>query len=220
MKAQSADYIALQNVYRSKSQKDIAAVLSTVREVEKKLQRSKPIDAKEIEAFCKGAAWVKLIRGRALKIPDRVGHIDWADREKMVIRELQDESSLMALNVALLALDATIENLNVKSSSPKVLLAACHNESFKGDFTARAIGISNPLLADAEQEDAESVRERLTKLCAEIVRTGPVEMHNIASLAGGMVAQEVIKAVTKQYVPVDNTCIFDGIASKAGVFKL
>ena len=45
-------------------------------------------------------------------------------------------------------------------------------------------------------------------------------MHNIASLTGGLVAQEVIKVVTKQYVPVDNTCVFDGVESKSAVLKV
>jgi amyloid beta precursor protein binding protein 1 len=33
------------------------------------------------------------------------------------------------------------------------------------------------------------------------------------------VSQEVIKVITKQYVPVDNTCIFDGVRSKTSVLK-
>jgi amyloid beta precursor protein binding protein 1 len=51
-------------------------------------------------------------------------------------------------------------------------------------------------------------------------RAGGGELHNIASLAGGLVAQEVIKVVTKQYIPVDNTCIFDGIQSTSSVIRL
>ena len=52
------------------------------------------------------------------------------------------------------------------------------------------------------------------------MRAGGGELHNIAAAAGGMVAQEVIKVITKQYVPVDNTCFFDGIASKTSVLRL
>jgi len=52
------------------------------------------------------------------------------------------------------------------------------------------------------------------------VRAGGGELHNIAAATGGMVAQEVIKVITKQYVPVDNTCLFDGIASKTSVLRL
>ena len=51
-------------------------------------------------------------------------------------------------------------------------------------------------------------------------RAGGGELHNISSLAGGLVAQEVIKTVTKQYVPVDNTCLFDGIKSTSSVLRL
>lgn len=51
-------------------------------------------------------------------------------------------------------------------------------------------------------------------------RAGGAELHNIASLAGGLIAQEVIKAITKQYIPVDNTCLFDGVKSSTSVLKL
>jgi hypothetical protein len=70
MKARSADYIRLQNVYRAKARKDLAEVLATVRETEERLGRSStPVDEREVEAFCKGAAFVKLIRGRPLHLP-------------------------------------------------------------------------------------------------------------------------------------------------------
>ena len=39
MKAQSKDYIALQNVYKSKARADVSAVISSVRELEKKLNQ-------------------------------------------------------------------------------------------------------------------------------------------------------------------------------------
>lgn len=45
-------------------------------------------------------------------------------------------------------------------------------------------------------------------------------MHNIAALTGGIVSQEIIKVVTEQYIPVDNTCVFDGVKSKSEVFKV
>jgi amyloid beta precursor protein binding protein 1 len=52
------------------------------------------------------------------------------------------------------------------------------------------------------------------------VRAGGAELHNIGALTGGMVSQEVIKVITEQYVPVDNTCVFDGIRSKSMVIKV
>jgi len=45
------------------------------------------------------------------------------------------------------------------------------------------------------------------------------ELHNIAAVTGGMVAQEVIKIITKQYTPADNIVVYDGIRSKTQVFR-
>lgn len=56
--------------------------------------------------------------------------------------------------------------------------------------------------------------------CKEICRYGGAELHNIASLAGGLVSQEVIKCMTRQYLPVSNTVVVDGVASKCGVWEL
>lgn len=81
MKAQSADYIQLQNVYKSKARKDFAEVLADVRELETRLGRTYPIDEKEVEAFCKEAKSVKLVRGRALHMATAgTGSLRWNDR--------------------------------------------------------------------------------------------------------------------------------------------
>lgn len=62
--------------------------------------------------------------------------------------------------------------------------------------------------------------ERVRLVAEELARTGGGELHNISALTGGMVAQEMIKIITKQYVPIDNTCIFDGIASRCQILRL
>lgn len=65
-----------------------------------------------------------------------------------------------------------------------------------------------------------SSHPRVVQAAEEVARACGGELHNISALTGGLVAQEVIKIVTKQYVPMDNTCVFDGIASRAQVFRL
>jgi amyloid beta precursor protein binding protein 1 len=62
--------------------------------------------------------------------------------------------------------------------------------------------------------------ERVVQAAEEVARAEGGELHNISALTGGMVAQEVIKVITKQYIPVDNTCIFDGIVSRCQVLRL
>jgi amyloid beta precursor protein binding protein 1 len=51
-------------------------------------------------------------------------------------------------------------------------------------------------------------------------RYGNGSVHNIASFMGGVVSQEIIKLITHQYIPMDNTFIFDGTRSVSGVFAV
>jgi amyloid beta precursor protein binding protein 1 len=63
-------------------------------------------------------------------------------------------------------------------------------------------------------------KQRVVQAAEEVARAEGGELHNISALTGGMVAQEVIKVITKQYIPIDNTCIFDGIGSRCQVLRL
>lgn len=67
---------------------------------------------------------------------------------------------------------------------------------------------------------AASSNDRLVKAAEEVARARGGELHNISALTGGMVSQEVIKIITKQYIPINNTCIFDGITSRTQVLRI
>ena len=92
------------------------------------------------------------------------------------------------------------------------------------DHTASGDGTSldadDILAAVAEQVPGADANERVVQAAEEVARAGGGELHNVAALTGGMVAQELIKIVTKQYIPIDNTCVYDGIASRCQVLKL
>ena len=49
-------------------------------------------------------------------------------------------------------------------------------------------------------------------------RAGGSDLPQMAALLGGIVAQEAIKIITKQYVPLNGTCLFDGIKSRSTTF--
>lgn len=76
----------------------------------------------------------------------------------------------------------------------------------------------SPLDLAKLSSDSE-IQENITKAVEEAKRAQGGELHNISSVLGGMVAQEAIKLLTRQYVPVDGICVFDGVRSKTGVFK-
>lgn len=57
------------------------------------------------------------------------------------------------------------------------------------------------------------------ELAKEVVRYDEAEVHNIAAVVGGVASQESVKLITGQYVPLDDTYVYNGIASTAGVYR-
>ena len=71
-------------------------------------------------------------------------------------------------------------------------------------------------------QDNETIQSTLLKsddYAAELVRYANAEIHNIASVLGGVASQEAVKIITAQYVPFNNTYVYNGIASTGAVYK-
>ncbi len=181
MKAKSADYVKLQNIYKSKARADVAEVEKSVRTIEEELGRS-PAPTAEIEAFCKNGSHIKVAQGTPLP------SLHVGEPSKTFTKTLQnaadDESSLLPIWIGL--------------------------QSSAAAMSQRKYPIQYP----------EEYTEKLDAAEEEIERASGGELHNISSVTGGMVAQECIKIITRQYVPVDNTCIFDGVRGRTEVFRL
>ncbi|KAK4935845.1 hypothetical protein LTR10_023156 [Elasticomyces elasticus] len=119
-----------------------------------------------------------------------------------------------------------VPSLRLAMSDPKTLgklpsLVENDWESMFPVFVAlnAKIDPTKPIDVTTLSEDSET-QENYTNAIEEVERVSGGELHNISSVLGGMVAQEAIKLLTRQYVPVDGTCVFDGIRSKSGVFKI
>jgi amyloid beta precursor protein binding protein 1 len=80
------------------------------------------------------------------------------------------------------------------------------------------------VVADMKLEKSELVKETLLgaegKYAMEMAREANAEVHNIASVLGGVASQEAVKIITGQYVPLNNTYIYNGIASTGGVYNV
>ncbi|KAB2581393.1 hypothetical protein BFW01_g10894 [Lasiodiplodia theobromae] len=232
MKAKSADYIKLQNVYKAKARADLAEVTETVRSLEKQLVRTpNSVPSQEIEAFCKNAGHIKLVRGRPFHVVHGAeGNITWGERAKSLAGYggLKNPDSLFLLYVAFLAWDKFVASHEQDGllGAPKVPGA---NDAEVDADVEKMFGIAKTIMDGLLQEagtfiddEAEysEMKATVRKYVAELTRAGGAELHNIAALAGGIVSQEVIKVVTKQYIPVDNACVFDGVRSKTAVIRV
>ena len=58
------------------------------------------------------------------------------------------------------------------------------------------------------------------QILEELCRYGASELHSIAAFMGGCCAQEAIKLITHQYVPIDNTLVYNGIEQSTSVLKI
>ncbi|KAF2750160.1 NEDD8-activating enzyme E1 regulatory subunit [Sporormia fimetaria CBS 119925] len=219
MKARSADYIELQNIYKMKARNDVAKVLQSVRDLEQSLQRETKIEEKDVEAFCKNAAHIRLVRGRPIHVVQAGQTIQWGDRAKALAQSVTFEDSLLPLHIAFLAYDSfTSSHGNdgfAWSTDPK---------SDNQEMSVIANKILDDLIQEAgitvEEEEDSSVKRTLGFHVHELCRAGGGELINIASLTAGLVSQEAIKVITEQYIPVDNTCLFDGVRSKTEVVRV
>jgi amyloid beta precursor protein binding protein 1 len=167
MKAQSSDYIALQNLYKSKARADVQSVLAIVRSTEKQLSRSTQIEVSEVEAFCKNAAHIKLVRGRPIQAAKQDGKICWGDRAKFAANALTDETSLVLMYIAFLAYD---EYCDAKGYPPGGIEE--NSQEQLEDLTSLAFKLIDGLIAEAgknlESDELGEIKEKAGEICQEM----------------------------------------------------
>jgi amyloid beta precursor protein binding protein 1 len=215
MKAQSKVYVQLQNIYKTKARKDAAEVLEIVR----KAPNGQGIDSAEVELFCKNAAFVKLINATGgldggVESNDRLRKVASTYCSLCLCSGTKGDLILILVIVEEFAKDETAEEMMMPTSLLPIYLAlqatSYHKSVTKEDIMAT--------ITKGVPEAAHS--DRVMTSVQELLRAQGGELHNISALTGGMVAQEMIKVITKQYIPIDNTCIFDGISSRCQVLRL
>ncbi|KAJ5643422.1 uncharacterized protein N7484_005929 [Penicillium longicatenatum] len=210
MKAQSADYVALQNIYKTKARKDVEEVAATIRQLESQLGRTTPILDREVEVFCKNAAHIKVVRGRGIA---QINEGTDADTLKALRSGLAMPESLASIFIACQIIDAVVDEIQ---SNPAQNQLSVDDD---GLWIAHKERILALLTRDDSTPLDEEAQDSIDKAIQEIRRADGGELHNIASLAGGLVAQESLKVLTRQYVPLDNTCVFDGARSRSEMYR-
>lgn len=197
MKAQSEVYVRLQNIYKAKARQDVAEVKRLV----ELHPRGAEVDHQEIETYCKNAAFIKLIRS--------------TESSSHNLKALAGKYTPALFITNLTSIDA---ELNAEFALSPTLIPVYL--ALKASETA-TVPTEHAILSEVSKvlENATEYEE-IIQAAQEVARAKGGELHNISALTGGMVSQEIIKVITKQYIPIDNTCIFDGIKSRTQVLKI
>lgn len=177
MKAKSADYIQLQSIYKQKARDDVAEVLKSVRELESKLGRKAAVDEKEVEAFCKNAAHIKLVRGRSLQVARAGEAVKWADRAKASVNKLTDSDSLILLYIAFLAYDSfraahPADGLNGVSRAPGEVLKEEEQDLDSEKLAGIAGKFIDELIKEAgttvDEPEYSEIKDQVAKITEEM----------------------------------------------------
>ncbi|KAI8136894.1 putative NEDD8-activating enzyme E1 regulatory subunit [Fennellomyces sp. T-0311] len=202
MKADTTNYVNLQNVYREKALADVAAVQRRVKTLLEGLNMARDsIPDSAVESYCKNAGNIKVLRYRTIKEeyanPRTESIASWLKEDENIIFYIlfRGAEKFAAKYHRYPADDADIPLLDEQALE-----------------VLQDIGVS-----DAQ----ELLRSDFARRCVKnYIRFADREMANAAALVGGLVSQEAIKMITRQYIPINNTCIFNGIASTSNVYDL
>ncbi|KAF1761726.1 hypothetical protein GCK72_009982 [Caenorhabditis remanei] len=215
MTSDSNRYTRLASVFHEKALLDAQEVLRLTREVEKERGVGDVISDDVCYRFCKNADRIRVQHGALL---------DYTHETKECVRKVKEMS-----------IEEQSREEKVDSATWLLLMRAVGRfRKEKGRFPGTN-GV--PVSIDAqdlkkrvevliresvqEEEEIKAILHNVTdSAIAEMCRFGAAELHVISSYVGGIASQEIIKLATNQYVPIDNTFVFDGHSQESSTFKL
>ena len=195
MTSNSKMYVDLCRVYQAKAKEDLEAFKSHLSQV--LLSVGKPanyISEEEIRLFCCSSHFLRDLRYRSiedeLETPDPV----------TLSANLENSESEVVYYVLLRAAERFFEMYHFY---PGDGTEGIETDSVK----LRSIAVS--LLQKWHVSGGEIDADQVTEFC----RYGASKLHSVAAFVGGVAAQEVIKLITRQFVPLNNTWIYNAATS-------
>jgi len=202
MTAKPHTYITMQRLYREKAQSDSAAVKKHLQELLKSVKKSPDdISDEEIATFCKHSNVMKVFRFSTMSNELDISkiqkdNIDWSD---------DNSKWYLAFRAA------------GRFQTAHGRLPGDRNDDAQADFeNLKKVGQQLLTELDLDPEIEIDLDDYLKETC----RFGGSQIHNTAAFIGGVAAQEVIKLVTKQWHPVDNTYVYNGITGASAFFAV
>ncbi|KAL0405395.1 UNVERIFIED_CONTAM: NEDD8-activating enzyme E1 regulatory subunit AXR1 [Sesamum latifolium] len=197
-------YVNLQKIYQAKAEADILVMEQRVRKILKQIGRDPDsISKATIKTFCRNARKLKVCRYRLME--DEYNSPVQLELQKYLTDE--DYSTAVGFYILLRAVDRFAANYN---SFPGQFDGEMDEEISRLKTTAVA------LLGDLGCNGSNLTEDLINEMC----RYGAAELHAVAAIIGGIASQEVIKLITRQFVPMSGTFIFSGIDHKSQLLLL
>ncbi|CAN4096223.1 unnamed protein product [Withania somnifera] len=197
-------YVNLQKTYQAKAEADFLFMEQRVKNLLQKISRDPAsISKANIKSFCKNARKLAVCRYRLVE--DEFSSPVQAELQKYLTDE--DHGTAVGLYILLRAADRFAANYN----------------KFPGQFDgemdediSRLKTTAAGLLNDLGCNGSALSEDLINEMC----RYGASELHAVAAFVGGVASQEVIKLITRQFIPMSGTFIFNGIDHKSQLLLL
>ncbi|CAI0406777.1 unnamed protein product [Linum tenue] len=197
-------YVNLQKIYQAKAEADFLVIEEKVRNILKKTGKDPhSIPKSVIKSFCKNARKLKVCRYRLVE--DEFSNPSLSELQRYL--SSPDYSFAAGFYILLRAADRFAANYKVIPG---------HFEGEIDEDIARLKSTAVALLNDLGCSGSPLNDD----LVSEMWRYAASELHTVAAFVGGVASQEVIKLITKQFVPMSGTFIFNGIDHKSQLLSL
>jgi amyloid beta precursor protein binding protein 1 len=230
-------YVRLQRMYRDQGAEDVKKMTEIIRRQEQDNNNDEKIVSEEdILNFCSNVYSVGHVQTRSLREEyhgsnDGDGDDELVDDWKMALMDPY-EVAVHTPILWYLGLRAVQIFCDQEGRYPGCVVA-CNdvddgNTAMKKDEELLTKIMKNTVIPHyklSEQElllgndDGDDENNNVVRICKELTRYGNAEIHTISSVVGGVASQEAVKILTEQYVPLNNTYVYNGIVSVGGVYK-
>ncbi|KAJ3802128.1 hypothetical protein GGU11DRAFT_766857 [Lentinula aff. detonsa] len=187
MKSSTEEYVKLQKLFRAQSDKE--------KQVFKEYLSRAQVDVNDatIDQFLKNSHALKVLKGREWK------EINPGAKE-LLASKLSTHTKETATHLAL----AAIRKLRAKSVIPSLEHVSSPNDTAMTDILDKD-KLKDLLTAEAKSflpPGVELPEAEWPVASGEVARAPSADLPTTAAFLGGLVAQEVIKMITKQYIPI------------------
>ncbi|KAL6045048.1 NEDD8-activating enzyme E1 regulatory subunit [Balamuthia mandrillaris] len=205
--ADTNTYMHLQDIYQAKAEADIAVVTKHLQALLSNAGRDpSSIPTSYIRKFCKNALYLRVLRFRSL---DQEYNKETANKE-LIASSLEPDNNMIFY---------LLFRANDRFFAEHQRHPGQKNEQVLSDIPLLKKHVHALLTEEwglSAEEAAQFPEEAIHGLC----RFGNSQLHNIAAFLGGLVSQEIIKVLTRQWLPLNNTLIYNSMNSTTTVVEL
>ncbi|CAF0807938.1 unnamed protein product [Adineta steineri] len=209
-------YVKLVEIYQEQAKKDCDIIYNYLIDLLKKHNRYSNEQATLhdlVHIYCKNASFLKVLRTSSLKNDD--------DLLKKYIEQLSFEASSdepepeICWYIGLRLCDSFYEKFNRYPGEFPLSINEMDTDQRQLEIDLNDLKQIGKQTINLDKQQG-AVRENILE---ELTRYGASELHSISAFIGGCCAQEAIKLITHQYVPIDNVLVYNGIRQSTSVFK-